>query len=206
VPYITYSQLTDTGQTNNSIAYTDIGIILNVTPHINPDGLVVMDVGPEISSIDTSTTVPISSTVNATVFTKRSAQTRVAIKDGQTIVIGGLMQDQKNSVVNQVPLLGDIPFLGELFKRTTTTTSKTELLIFLTPHVAREPDRLGAMSAQEQQGAIITPKAVGPGVFDEHLKGLQRGADPQATQPSTVTEPAQTPSTESPAPAQPTTP
>jgi general secretion pathway protein D len=206
VPYITYSQLTDTGQTNNSIAYTDIGIILNVTPHINPDGLVVMDVGPEISSIDTSTTVPISSTVNATVFTKRSAQTRVAIKDGQTIVIGGLMQDQKNSVVNQVPLLGDIPFLGELFKRTTTTTSKTELLIFLTPHVAREPDRLGAMSAQEQQGAIITPKAVGPGVFDEHLKGLQRGADPQATQPSTVTEPAQTPSTESPTPAQPTTP
>jgi general secretion pathway protein D len=207
VPYITYSQLTDTGQTNNSIAYTDIGIILNVTPHINPDGLVVMDVGPEISSIDTSTTVPISSTVNATVFTKRSAQTRVAIKDGQTIVIGGLMQDQKNSNVQQVPLLGDIPFLGELFKRTTTTTSKTELLIFLTPHVAREPDRLGAMSAQEQQGAIITPKAVAPGVFEEHLKGMQRGADPQATtQPSSTTMPSEPTSKDLSAPPASTTP
>ncbi|MCX5658463.1 MAG: type II secretion system secretin GspD, partial [Planctomycetota bacterium] len=203
VPYVTFSQLTDTGQTINSISYQDIGIILNVTPHINADGIVVMDVAPEISSIDQSTTVPISSNLNATVFNKRAASTRVAIKDGQTIVIGGLMQDQKNQTQRKVPFLGDLPLLGPLLQRNTTKTTKTELLIFLTPHVAREPERLQAMSDEERKGATITPKAVGPGVFDEHYKGLQRGADHSqdtdpTTRPSTqpTTKPAQDPATQ----------
>ena len=111
VPFITDTRTDALGQQINTIQYQDIGIILDVTPHINPEGLVIMDVSPEISQL-TGTTVPISSNVSAPVFAKRSAQSRVAIQDGQTIVIGGLMQDNKTSTLTKVPFLGDIPGIG----------------------------------------------------------------------------------------------
>jgi len=144
VPFIRNSRTTETGQTINTIEYEDVGIILTVTPHVNPDGLVLMDVAPEISTV-TDTTVPISETVNATIYAKRSAQTQVAIHNGQTIVIGGLMEDRITDAVRKVPFLGDIPILGELFKHTTKDKVKTELLIFLTPHVAEQPERCGRL-------------------------------------------------------------
>ena len=175
VPFITQTRTTETGQTINTIQYEDIGIILNVTPHINPDGLVIMDVSSEISTL-TGTTVPISETVNAPVFAKRFAESRVAILDGQTLVIGGLMEDRKTENVRKVPLLGNIPILGWFFRRTVTEKTKTELLIFLTPHVAQVPQALKAMSEDEMAGSKVVPDAVEPGAFDEHMKGMQRGA------------------------------
>ena len=175
VPFIRNTRTTETGQTINTIQYEDVGIILRVTPHVNPDGLVIMDVSPEISTL-TGSTVPISETVNAEVFAKRSAQSRVAIQDGQTIVIGGLMEDRKTENVRSVPILGDIPLLGYLFRRTVTNKSKTELLIFLTPHVAKEPAALRRMSTDEMKGSKILPKAVDPGAFEEHMKGLDLGS------------------------------
>ncbi len=181
-PFITDTRFDNNNNPVNSISYQQIGITLNVTPHINPDGVVIMDVNPIISAIDNSTTVPISSTVNATVFSNRSASTHVAIRDGQTIVIGGLMQDQKNQTVNKVPIIGDIPVLGWLFQRNQDIITKTELLIFLTPHVAMEPERLQKMSNEERSGANLTPNAVAPGVFQEHMRGMQLGA---ATTPAT---------------------
>ncbi len=173
-PFITNTRITDTGGQLNTIQYRDIGIILNVTPHINPDGLVILDVAPEISSL-TGTTVPIQAGVDAPVIAKRSADSRVGIPNGQTIVIGGMMEDKKTSTIRKVPLLGDIPVLGLLFKRTEITKSKTELLIFLTPHVAQQPAKLHNMSQDEMNGTKLTPNAVQPGTFDEHLKGMQRG-------------------------------
>ena len=181
VPFITNSRTTETGQTINTIEYEDIGIILNVTPQINPQGLVIMDVTPEISHL-TDTTVPISETVNATVYAKRSAQTQVAIRDGQTIVIGGLMEDRIVDTIRKVPILGDIPLLGALFRRTQKTKVKTELLIFLTPHVAKDPDDLGPMSEDEVAGSKTIRQAPESQAFEEHLEGLQRGAAP-APQP-----------------------
>ncbi len=179
VPFIRNSRTTDTGQTINTIEYEDIGIILKVTPHINPEGLVIMDIAPEISTL-TGDTVRISETVLAPVFAKRSAETRVAIHSGQTIVIGGLMEDKKIDTVRKVPLLGDIPLLGAMFRRTIKETTKTELLIFLTPHVAQEAAMLEDMSADEISESKIIPGAVKPGAFEEHMKGLQRGAAPVA--------------------------
>jgi len=172
VPFIRNTRVTETGQTINTIEYEDIGIILQVTPHINPEGLVIMDVIPEISAI-TGKTVPISETVNASVFAKRSAECRVAIRDGQTIVIGGLIEDQKRDIIKQVPLLGDIPLLGYLFRRTVKETRKTELLIFLTPHVATKDEELKAISEKEKAGSNLVQNAVEPGAFEEHMKGMQ---------------------------------
>ena len=176
VPFITNTRTTETGQTINTIQYQDIGIILKVTPHINTDGLVIMDVVPEISSL-TGQTVPISETVDAEVFAKRSASSRVAILDGETIVIGGLMEDRKTDSVSKIPILGSIPYLGALFRRTVTDTSKTELLIFLTPHVATGAEALAGISRREEQSAKIAPTAVKPGAFAEHMKAMRAAGD-----------------------------
>lgn len=182
VPIVTNTRVTDTGQTINTIQYQDIGIILNVTPHINPDGLVILDVAPQISQL-TSSTVQISEGLSAPVFDMRSADTRVGIQNGQTIVIGGLMQDQKTKAVQKIPLLGDIPLIGTLFRRDIDTKTKTELLIFLTPHVAQSANSLQPLSNGELQGTKLTPNAVAPGMFQEYMRDMQRGA---ATQPTTA--------------------
>jgi general secretion pathway protein D len=170
VPSITASRETDLGSTVNTITYEDIGIILEVTPQINPDGLVTLTVKPEISSL-TSSTVAISEKVKAPVYSKRSATSRVAIPDGQTIVIGGLMQDEKLDEVKKVPLLGSIPILNLLFSRKTTSNTKTELLIFLTPHVSSNPDSLAELSEGTLEGSTIKTSGA-PELFDQHLEEM----------------------------------
>jgi general secretion pathway protein D len=185
VPFVTESRLDTNNNTINTVQYRDIGIILDVTPHINPDGLVILDVEPQISSFS-ETTVQLSPGVNSPVFQQRAASSRVGILNGQTIVIGGMMQDQKTATLQKVPLIGDVPLLGLLFQRNQVQKTKTELLIFLTPHVAQAPQALQPMSADESRGLRLTPSAVSPGTFEDHLRGMERGSagsTPQ-TQPS----------------------
>ena len=190
VPIITNSRITDTGQTINTIDREELGITLQVTPHINPQGLVTLDAYAEISALS-ARTVPISETISAPVFARRYAQNRVAIKDGETIVIGGLMEDRSTKSVDKVPILGDIPVLGALFQRRIEKKTKTELLIFLTPHVAESPEMLKGMSESETAGTKAVQNAVEPGAFQEHLEGMQHGA---ATRPAAgaAEEPLQT--------------
>ncbi|MBI1371543.1 MAG: type II secretion system protein GspD [Phycisphaera sp.] len=176
VPFIRNTRTTETGQTINTIQYDDVGIILTVTPHINPDGLVTMEIDPEISAVG-SDSVPISESLNAPVIVKRSAHSRVAIQDGQTIVIGGLMEDRNTTTESKTPILGDIPLLGWLFKREQKGKAKTELLIFLTPHVAKNTKDLNKVSDEEKKGVEVLPDAVGPGVYQRHLEGMQRGGN-----------------------------
>ena len=156
VPFITDTRQDALGGLINTIQYQDIGIILDVTPHINSDGLVVMDVAPQISS-QSDQSVQIQAGVSAPVFNQRSASSHVGVRDGDTIVIGGLMQDQKIQTVTKVPIIGDIPWLGLLFQRDLVTKTKTELLIFLTPHVAQAPEHLVPMSVDEMKGVHLTP-------------------------------------------------
>ena len=198
VPFIVNSITSDTGQQINTIQYQDIGIILNVTAHINEEGLVIMDVAPQVSDL-TGQTVPIAANVNAPVFSKRSAQSRVGIQDGQTVVIGGMMEDKKTDSENGIPGLRKIPGLGAFFRRRKSDKSKTELLIFLTPHVAHMADVLKDMTEQEKAGLKIVPKAVAPGVYEEHLEGLRRGNlnFPDDNSPAEIVEPG----VPSPAPA-----
>jgi len=175
VPFLRQLRTTEAGQTYQTVEYEDVGIILHVTPHVNPEGLVIMDVSPEISNL-TTTAVPISEVASTLVIAKRSAQTRVAVRNGQTIVIGGLMEDRTTDEVRKVPLLGDIPLLGAMFRRTIQSKAKTELLIFLTPHVANRPEDVERISDAEKAGSQAVRGAVGGDAFDEHLKAMQRGA------------------------------
>ena len=158
VPFIRNTRVTDTGQTINTVEYEDIGIILRVTPFITSDGQVEMIVAPEISTT-TDETVPISDTIDAPVFAKRSAETVVVTPNGKTVVIGGLMQDQKTESIRKIPLLGDIPLLGLLFQRRITENEKTELLIFLTPEIIEQPSDIAAVSDAEQGLLKIAPEA-----------------------------------------------
>ncbi|HZL34639.1 MAG TPA: secretin N-terminal domain-containing protein, partial [Tepidisphaeraceae bacterium] len=188
VPLITGTTAQPLGGTFSSIEYAQVGIILNVTPHINPDGLVILDVSPQVSQL-TGVTVPTGNGGSAPIISSRSASSRVQIRNGNTIVIGGMMQDQKTVTVTKIPLLGDIPYFGSIFSRTQNDVTKTELLIFLTPHVAQEPDLLPGMSNDEMKNTELTPRAISPGAFQKQMDGMHRGESP--THPST--EPAVTP-------------
>jgi general secretion pathway protein D len=159
VPLVTdVSFSTFSGLPINSISYTDVGIILKVTPFITSDGQVEMIVAPEISSVSATDSVTISEGVQAPVIDKRSADTVVVTPDGQTVIIGGLIADRKTELVNKIPILGDLPWLGFFFRSTTKKEVKTELLIFLTPHIVQAPSQLAALSTkeQEQSGATKT--------------------------------------------------
>jgi general secretion pathway protein D len=156
VPLITNVRFDNFGNAINSVSYQSVGIILRVTPFITADGLVEMILSPETSELvaDRSQWVPISSgtggTVSAPLINSRSADTVVVTPDGQTVIIGGLMEDSKADTETRIPLLGDIPLLGNLFKHKVKSHAQTELLIFLTPHVIQAPAEVAAMTAAER--------------------------------------------------------
>jgi len=179
-PFITDSQITDQGNINNTVAYEDIGIILEVTPTINADGLVIMDVNPEITTALTDT-VRISDQVDATIFATRSAQCRVSVPNGQTVVVGGLMQDTDSENVEKIPLMGDLPLLGGLFKRTVTDKEKTELLIFLTPQVAEDVNDLERISDYERSKSKFLNEMEGTSLQEqvENMESVYQGTTDQ---------------------------
>jgi len=129
----TTTQTTSTVAIPETVNFVDVGVRLNVTPVINPDGLVIMKVRPEVSSVAelrktaSGNQIPIIET--------SEAETRVMVKDGTTILIGGLMKDELTFTTQKVPFLGDLPLLGALFSNRSDRIKKTELVILLTPHV-----------------------------------------------------------------------
>ncbi|MFI4859627.1 MAG: type II secretion system secretin GspD [Phycisphaerales bacterium JB063] len=172
VPIITNSRVDDDGDTISTIEYRDVGIILTVTPQINSEGLVVLDVAQELSAIS-DLAVPVAPDQNAVVFSQRSLTTQVAVADGQTVVIGGLMEDETRETITQVPLLGDIPWVGQLFRRTERSHIKTELLLFLTPEVIEDPSELTAMTQRVRGEATDLRDEDNPGLLQQHLDRMQ---------------------------------
>ena len=139
-----------------NVTYTDVGIILNVTPFIGANSLVEMIVQPQISSVDTTQKQAIGNGAEAPYLDIRSADTVVVTPDALPVVIGGLISSGKTTSENKVPFLGDIPFIGNIFKESAKSNSKTELLMFLTPHIVQSPGQLGNMSNGETgQTSII---------------------------------------------------
>jgi general secretion pathway protein D len=159
--------------------YQPVGIILNVTPYIGDDSLVEMILQPETSSVDTSSPGQVIATgglVGTPIFAPnldvRSADTVVVTPDAQPVVIGGLISDDKATSVTKVPFLGDIPLLGNLFKATSKTDSKTDLLIFLTPHIVQTPSDLAPMARGETGQVTSITNAVTEQEMDQYLDRL----------------------------------
>jgi general secretion pathway protein D len=173
VPLVTNTRFDTLGNQINTVSYTSVGIILKVTPFINSDGLVEMIVTPESSGLaDRSQWVPISGGALAPVINSRIADTVVVVPDGQTVVIGGLMQNSKSKTENKVPYLSAIPLLGNLFKHTIKDNSKTELIIFLTPHIVAEPQQLAALTAAENSKIQVAPKEFSEKELNLYLDNL----------------------------------
>ncbi len=134
----------------NTVERKDVGIILRITPRINESDFVSLQIYQESSAIKGGESVLATTTVGPTT-TKRSAKTTVLVKNGDTIVLGGMMQETVNNLESRIPLLGSIPILGNLFKFSSVSRKKTNLLIFLTPHVIRTPDDLGQVTNDHRQ-------------------------------------------------------
>lgn len=133
LPYVTSQQTNANGVTTFNYSFLDVGIILTVTPRITANGYVTMDVTQTANDFVRYTDF------NAPVVNQREAETTVSVKDGETVVLGGIIKSSVSTSVNKLPLLGDIPVLGKLFQSSSQTKSKTELLVFLTPRVVRDP-------------------------------------------------------------------
>ena len=117
--------------TVNEIEYRDTGVILEILPRISSSGLVSLDIIQEVSDVQTTT----SSQIDAPTISKRTIQSSVAVQNGDTLVLGGLIRDREEDSVSGVPLLKDIPVLGEAFKSTDRVSGRTELLVLITPRV-----------------------------------------------------------------------
>jgi general secretion pathway protein D len=154
VPFITSQSrdATSLGNVINTVERKDVGITLRITPHIHESEFVSMDIYQESSALK-DTTLLQSSTVGPTT-TKRSARTTVLVKSGDTVIIGGMMQETILKSESKVPLLGDIPLLGYLFKFTSSSKKKTNLVILLTPHIIQEPG-MASRSLEERQRKIL---------------------------------------------------
>ena len=150
VPFIRESRVTESGTTLNTIQYEDVGINLLVTPRINPDGFVRLEVEPEISQLSEST-IQVSEGVNAIIVNSRSAKTTVTVQDGHTIIIGGLITTREENREDKVPFFGDLPLVGNLFKSTKIVKERAELLIILTPHILRNTTDIDTMTQREIQ-------------------------------------------------------
>jgi type II secretory pathway component GspD/PulD (secretin) len=126
----------------SQITYTNLGIILNVTPRISANNYVNLKVVPEVSRIfDTVTkSLGVSGIFSADEYDIRRMETRVMIPSGNTLVLGGLVQDDVRNSNTKVPLLGDIPFMGQVFRSDTKTRAKNNLIIFVTPTIVQEED------------------------------------------------------------------
>lgn len=151
VPFVSKRErdLTTTNTVLSSIERKDVGITLKLTPQITEGDYVKLDIYQEISSLKQASENILINVGPTT--TKRSTKTSVVVKDGQTVVIGGLMQEKDEININKMPLLGDIPLLGFIFKNEQISKKKTNLLVFLTPNIVKEPERIAQITSEKQK-------------------------------------------------------
>ena len=128
----------------NSVTYRNTGVILNITPRVGKDGRVLLEIEQEVSDVVAQT----SSGIQSPTISQRRVKTTVAVRDGETIVLAGFIRDSASRVRDQIPILGDIPFIGQAFKSKDDTIQRTELLITITPQVIRDDSQISAVTTE----------------------------------------------------------
>lgn len=134
------SSETNPGVIRESVQYRSTGINLSVTPTINADGVISLEISQESSGVSGN------AGALAPIITNRSMATSALVLNGQTIVLGGLIQDKRSQNDNKVPLLGNIPLLGNLFKNKSDSNDRTELIMMITPRIIRESSEMDEFS------------------------------------------------------------
>lgn len=146
----TNSRITDENTVYYTFEYKSVGLKLKITPHINRGNMIALELFTEVNSILGETTYLATGTIIPPDLGKRDMKTKVAVPDGETIVVGGLMRNQKIETETKVPILGDIPLLGWFFKSKSSENTKTNLLIFITPRVVTESEKIKAITEEKQ--------------------------------------------------------
>jgi len=134
----------------NSVEYRDTGVIMLVTPRVNSGGLVTLDISQEVSDVASTT----SSKIDSPTFNQRLIRTRVAVQDGQTVGMAGLIRDTDTQGNSGIPLLKDIPLLGGLVSSQVNRRERTELLVLITPHVVKDQRDALALTEDLRNGLI----------------------------------------------------
>ncbi len=154
-PILASTTVTEGGTTISSIQYKDTGVILSVTPSANAGGMVSMVIRQAVTDVG-----PVDSATGQRSFLQREVSSRVAVRSGETLVLGGLMRDNNSREKQGVPLLHDIPLLGPLFGVRSDSTLRTELLVMITPRVVRSDQDVrdaGAELRRRMQGLRVLP-------------------------------------------------
>ncbi len=168
VPFITSTSRDSTNLSNviNTVERKDVGITLKITPHIHESEFVSLDIFQESSALKDTTE---ATTVGPTT-TKRSAKTTVLVKTGDTVLIGGIRQETKSNSESKVPLLGDIPLIGYLFRYQSKSNIRTNLVILLTPHIIQEPGKFSEKHAERQRKILDR--------FDQNVDEVRQALPP----------------------------
>lgn len=155
VPTVTAVNETNAGGFSNSIEYTDVGIILEITPRVSPDGTIVMLVNATNSSLDDiNAGIPIFTDANGNVIrspiiNETTAETTIMARSGQTVVLSGLMQNNKSDTRRGIPVLSDLPVLGPLFRFDAEAQQRSELLIVMTPYLVNGDEEIDSHNHAE---------------------------------------------------------
>jgi len=138
------STVTATSQLINTVAYVDTGVILRVSPRVNTNGLITLDITQQVSQAATTTT----SNLNSPTISQRRVDSTITVQDGQTIALGGLITDNKTRGKDGIPMLSDIPVVGNLFATNTNKVARTELLILLQPRIVHNAYEARSMTEE----------------------------------------------------------
>ncbi len=130
-----FTSVTVGGQLQTTVTYQAVGVQLETTPRVNGDQAITLALKPSVSSLGASQS---SGGQTAFIINTRSADTQLSVQDGKTIVLGGLISRDERLTTIKVPVLGDVPILGELFKNTSTTITETELIFLITPQIVKD--------------------------------------------------------------------
>jgi general secretion pathway protein D len=146
VPILTQSATAQVGvgAIVNAVTYRSTGVILNITPRVADDGRVLLEIEQESSDIAGG----INTGINSPSFVQRKVKTTVTVRDGETIILAGFIQDRANRTREQMPIIGDIPVIGNLFKTKDDKVDRTELLISITPNVIRDDSQIAAVTSE----------------------------------------------------------
>lgn len=153
-PYVSSERETYGGSLERSIAFEDVDVSLTVTPHVNEQSdVIALDVLQTIDEI-----IGREPELNAPIIASREARTSILVRNGQTIVIGGIIKENRERVTNAIPIISRIPLIGELFKSREWRDTKSELMVFLTPHILEDDEAVDALTRQTNDELSNKPR------------------------------------------------
>ncbi len=157
IPVVTNTTVSDSGNLQSNVSREEVGIILTTSPRISPDGYVTMEISQEISNFS-GENIQLTEGLSQPIISERTVETNVTVRNGDTVVIGGLITTRESEGESKIPLLGDIPYLGVLFRSTQKSYNRTELLVVLTVDILDDAEGMQWISEKQLAQYELSPQ------------------------------------------------